>query len=98
MALCVLVTIPLEVVVGARVYRQARRAAIAIVPIVAAFALWDIVAIARHEWWFADRYVTGLRLGSLPIEELVFFVVVPLCTVLTFEAVQRVVGRVARRA
>lgn len=98
MAACLVVTLPLELVLGARVYRQARRAALAILPVVVVFALWDAVAIARDEWSFVGRYVTGVRLGSLPIEELVFFVVVPMCTLLTFEAVQRILARVSRRA
>jgi lycopene cyclase domain-containing protein len=88
MALCVAVTLPLELVVGARVYRRARRAALAILPVLVVFGVWDAIAIARHEWSFAGRYVTGVRVGSLPLEELVFFVVIPLCTLLTFEAVR----------
>jgi hypothetical protein len=30
-----------------------------------------------------------LRVGDLPVEEIVFFLVVPTCAVLTFEAVRR---------
>ena len=34
--------------------------------------------------------MSGLLLpGRLPLEELLFFVVVPLCAILTFEAVRR---------
>ncbi len=98
MAACVVVTLPLELVLGARVYRQARRAAIAIVPVALVFSAWDVVAIARNEWSFVGDYVTGVRLGSLPLEELVFFVTIPVCTLLTFEAVQRVLAWAGHRA
>ena len=98
MAACLAVTLPLELVLGARVYRQARRVVLTIAPVVVVFALWDAVAIARDQWGFVSRYVTGVRLGSLPIEELVFFVVIPLCTLLTFETVQRLLARASRRA
>jgi lycopene cyclase domain-containing protein len=98
MAACLVVTIPLEVVIGARVYRQGRRAAKAIVPALIVFAVWDWIAIARGDWWFAARYVSGLHIGVVPIEELVFFVAIPICTLLTFEAVRRVLARISHDA
>ena len=85
---CVLATLPLEVVLGARVWRRPGRLVRALAPAVALFAAWDVVAIRRGHWWFADRYVTGWRVaGGLPVEELAFFLVVPTCAVLTYEAV-----------
>ena len=94
MAGCLLVTLPLEFVVGARVWRQPRRLLIALVPTVILFAAWDIGAIAREHWTFNARYVTGRQLpGNLPIEELTFFVVIPICGLLTLEAVRRILER-----
>jgi lycopene cyclase domain-containing protein len=85
-----LVTLPLELVIGARVWRRPRRLVLALVPTVVAFVVWDVIAIAREQWRFAERYVTGVELpGALPIEELAFFVVVPICGLLTLEAVRR---------
>jgi lycopene beta-cyclase len=83
---CLVATLPLEFVLGARVYRQGRRTALAIAPVAAVFIGWDALAVHAGWWTFDDRYLTGLRLG-LPVEELLFFVVVPLCGLLTFEAV-----------
>lgn len=94
---CVAVTLLLEVVIGARVYRQPRRLAQALAPAVAAFVAWDLVAIARGHWWFDARYVTGWRLpGALPVEEVAFFIVVPVCALLTYEAVTIVLGAAGR--
>ncbi len=54
---------------------------------VALFVVWDVVAIARGHWDFVDDYVTGWTLpGGLPVEELAFFLVIPVCALLTFEA------------
>ena len=87
---CLVVTLPLEVVVGARVWRRPRRLVLALVPTLVVFVVWDVIAIARDQWAFADRYVTGWELpGSLPLEELVFFTVIPICGLLTLEAVRR---------
>jgi lycopene beta-cyclase len=91
MAGCLLVTLPLELVFGARVWRRPRRLLAALVPTVAVFVVWDLLAIARGHWSFSSRYTTGWRLpGELPVEELVFFVVIPLCGLLTLEAVRRI--------
>jgi lycopene cyclase domain-containing protein len=94
MAGCLLVTLPLELVLGARVWRQPRRLAAALAPAVLVFVIWDVVAIARGHWDFNPRYVTGWELpADLPVEELAFFVVVPICGLLTLEAVRAILAR-----
>lgn len=95
MALCLLITLPLELVFGARVWRRPRRLALSLLPVVVLFSVWDVVAIGRRHWTYADRYTTGWTtgtLGDLPIEELVFFVVIPICSLLTLEAVRGILG------
>lgn len=90
MGACLALTLPLEVVVGARVYRRPRRLAATLAIVAVPFLLWDVVAIARGHWDFAPRYTTGWLLpGSVPVEEVAFFVVIPICAVLTYEAVRR---------
>lgn len=85
---CLLLTLPLEWLLQARVYRRFRLAAIALLPVVVIFSIWDIVGIARNHWSYNPNYVTGLQLPfAMPIEELVFFIVIPLCGLLTYEAV-----------
>jgi len=86
------VTLPLELVLGVRVWRRPRRLLLSLLPVVAVFVVWDLVAIARGHWTFDPAHTTGWRLGALPVEELLFFVVVPVASVMTLEAV-RVVRR-----
>ena len=96
---CLLLTLPLEVVLDARVYRRPRRLARALVPAVGVFYAWDVVAIRRGHWTFNPQYVTGWTLPlGVPVEELAFFVVVPLCALLAFEAVRNLLGRRRRSA
>jgi lycopene cyclase domain-containing protein len=90
MALCVLVTLPLEFVLNARVYRRPRRLLRTMVPAFAAFVAWDVVAIRLGHWTFSPEYTTGWKVGNIPVEELVFFVVIPLCALLSYEAVRNV--------
>ena len=90
---CLLITLPLEFVFGARVWRRPRRLLAALGLPLLIFVVWDLVAIARDHWTYSERYVTGWELpGNLPIEELVFFVVIPICGLLTYEAVRHVLS------
>ena len=92
---CLLVTLPLEFIFRARVYRRPRRLLAALsVPLVV-FCAWDIVGIKRGVWSYNPDFVTGVRLPfSVPIEEFLFFLVVPVCGLLTYEAVGHVLLRV----
>lgn len=92
LAACVLGTLPLELVLGVRVYRQWRRLGLALAPVLAVFLVWDALAVRAGQWTF-DRDQVVAYVGSLPVEEVLFFLVVPTCAVLTLEAVRRVRGR-----
>jgi lycopene cyclase domain-containing protein len=93
LAACLVVTAPLEFIFGARVYRRPRRTVRALLPVVVLFYVWDVIAIDRGHWWFDERYVTGWRLpGDVPFDELAFFVVVPLCALLTYESVRNILA------
>lgn len=92
MAACLLITLPLEVLFKARVYRRWTIALAAILPVAIVFSIWDAIAIARDHWEYNPTFVTGIHLGNLPLEELVFFVVIPLCALLSYEAVGTVLS------
>ncbi len=80
-----------------RVRRRWRRLVLSVVPVAALFAAWDLAAIAGGEWSFDRNQLIGVVLpGGLPLEELLFFLVVPVCAVLGFEAVRRATGWPAR--
>jgi lycopene beta-cyclase len=90
MAFCVIVTLPLEFVLNARVYRRPRRLLLTMLPTFAAFVAWDVVAIRLGHWTFAPEFTTGVKVGNIPLEELVFFLVIPLCALLSYEAVRNI--------
>ena len=97
MAGCLLITLPLEFVLRARVYRRPVRLLAALLPVVIVFSVWDVVGIVRDHWTYAPEYTTGILLPlEMPLEELVFFVVIPICGLLTYEAVGTVLGWLRR--
>ena len=94
MGACVLITLPLELGFGARVWRQPKRLALALVPAWALFVVWDLWATATGTWGFSDDYTIGLTLpGGMAIEELVFFTVIPVCGLLSLETVLKLLPR-----
>jgi lycopene cyclase domain-containing protein len=97
LGLCLAITAPLEFL-GAGVYRQPRRLVCAVVPVALVFLAWDAVAIAAGVWKYNGDYITGIRLPfRLPVEELLFFVVIPVCALLTYNAVTAILDRRKRR-
>ncbi len=90
---CLAGTLPLELFLRVGVYRSWRRLLLALLPTVVVFVAWDVAAIAAGHWRYDRRQMTGVVLpGRLPLDELLFFLVVPTCAILGFEAV-RVVRR-----
>ena len=87
------VTLPLEFVPGARVWRRPARLVRTLwLPFVLVLA-WEEIAVARHHWRYRPRYLTGWDVPfNLPIEEVVFLAVLPICGLLVFEAMRRLVG------
>ncbi len=93
LAFCLVGTLPLELVLHVGVYRRVRRLALTIAPVLAVFVAWDLYAISRGHWQFDPAQTLGVVLpGGLPLDELLFFLVIPLAAVLTLEAVRVVRG------
>ena len=90
---CLLITLPLEFVFRARVWRRPRRLVLALLPMLVLFIAWDVLGIVRGHWTYSERYTTGILFPlRVPLEEVVFFLVVPICGLLTYESVGTVLG------
>ncbi|MEX2658218.1 MAG: lycopene cyclase domain-containing protein [Acidimicrobiales bacterium] len=98
MAACLAVTLPLEFIYGARVWRDPLRLVKVIALPALVFAAWDVLAIRAGLWDFNPDYVTGWRLPfDLPVEEAAFFVTIPIASILAYEAVRRSLERIAAK-
>jgi lycopene cyclase domain-containing protein len=94
LAACLACAVWLEPALRVGVLRRWRRLLLTLVPVVLVFGLWDVAAIAAGQWSYDAGQLVGITLpGRLPLEELLFFIVVPLCAILGFEAVRKVSGR-----
>ena len=93
---CLAAALWLEPVLKVNVFRRGRRLLLTLLPVVTVFVVWDLLAIAAGHWRFDPAQTTGVVLpGGLPLDEVLFFVVVPVCAVLGFEAVRAVLRRPA---
>ncbi len=75
-----------------RVIVRWRRLLFTLLPVVAVFVLWDLYAIHAGHWSFDPQKITGIACGPLPLDEVLFFIVIPYCAILTLEAVRAVKG------
>lgn len=83
----------LEIFLRTHVLARWRRLLLVMAIVVWPFLLWDAYAIAQGHWWFDTSRILGIYLpGSIPLDELLFFLVIPLASILTLEAVRSVKG------
>ena len=73
-----------------RVERFWRRFLLTDVAVLIVYLAWDFWAISRKNWYFDPEQILGMYiLQKLPVEELLFFIIVPLMTVLTYLALKK---------
>jgi lycopene cyclase domain-containing protein len=53
------------------------------------FGTWDSYFTHLGVWGFNRRYITGLMIGNLPIEEILFFVCIPFACLFTFYCLKK---------
>jgi len=62
------------------------------------YLAWDSWAIHKQNWFFDAKQIIGVHLfNGIPIEEILFFIVVPFTTVATFLALKKLTGWEADR-
>jgi lycopene cyclase domain-containing protein len=97
LAFCLAGTLPLVPAFHLSVLRQLPRLAVAIVAAGAPFLAWDLWATRAGHWHFDAAQTLPWRVGGLPLEEVAFFVVIPLASILAYEGVRAARGESASR-
>jgi lycopene cyclase domain-containing protein len=81
----------LEIVLKIGVLKRIKRVLLSILPVAVFFLTWDAYAIDQGHWYFDRDQILGI-FGpfDIPLEEFLFFTVVPLAAIMTIEGVRTV--------
>jgi lycopene cyclase domain-containing protein len=68
-------------------YRRLPALGFSIAVVSTCYLLWDILVTARGEWSFNGKYLTGVKILNIPLEEGLFFITVPYSCLFIYEVV-----------
>jgi lycopene cyclase domain-containing protein len=49
------------------------------------YIIWDVIVTYRGDWSFNEEFLSGIKVINLPIEEIMFFIVVPYACIFIYE-------------
>src|SRR5688572_5111922 len=84
-----IIAVPLVLTFDKRIvyYHQIPAVAFSIAVVSTCYLIWDVIVTARGEWSFNSKYLTGVQLLNMPLEEILFFITVPYSCLFIYEAV-----------
>jgi lycopene cyclase domain-containing protein len=84
-----IIAVPLALTFDRRIfyYRQIPAVGFATAVVSACYLIWDVLVTARGEWSFNGKYLTGVHLLNIPLEEVLFFITVPYSCLFIYEVV-----------
>lgn len=66
--------------------------------VLAVYLFWDYWAIEKKIWSFDPEQTVGIKVfGIIPVEEILFFIIVPLMTIITYLALINLIAKVKAR-
>jgi lycopene cyclase domain-containing protein len=81
----------LEIALKVRVLKRIKRVMMSVIPVAILFLIWDAYAVASGHWKFDPAQVVGIYGPfEIPLEEYLFFIVVPMAAIMTIEGVRSV--------
>ena len=69
-------------------YKKFRELSISILTVGSIFIIWDIFAVKRGDWGFNSKYINGINLFNLPLEEILFFITIPYSSIFLYETIK----------
>ena len=84
-----IIAVPLALTFDKRTayYRQIPAVGFSTAVVSACYLIWDVLVTAHGEWSFNGKYLTGVHLLNIPLEEVLFFITVPYSCLFIYEVV-----------
>lgn len=73
-------------------YKYYKPLAASILIVGGVYIIWDAIVTSRGDWWFNYEYLSGPKILGLPLEEILFFIVVPYACIFIYENLVYFVG------
>ncbi|MGG9964733.1 lycopene cyclase domain-containing protein [Ferruginibacter sp. SUN106] len=62
------------------------------------YIVWDFYFTGKGVWHFNENYIIGIKIYNLPIEEVLFFFIVPYCCVFIYECIRTYFPKIKDKA
>lgn len=77
----------------AKIKIDLKKALVAIIPVLVIFLSWDIIATELGHWDFGFDKMLGVVIINQPIEEIAFFLVIPLFHIIVWETIKKFIKK-----
>ena len=84
-----IITIAVDIKYKVKLYSSLRERIIIPLHFFVIGILWDSIAVYRGHWSFEGTGLVGLKIGLLPIEEYLFFLIVPYSILTAYNALKK---------
>lgn len=78
-------------------YKKWKSVFLAILITAIPFLIWDYFKTDAGVWSFSEEHTLGIKLLNLPIEEVLFFVIVPYCVLFIYACIKSYFGEILSR-
>jgi lycopene cyclase domain-containing protein len=69
-------------------YKRYRQFLPSLLIVALSYILWDVLFTAKGIWGFNYRYLTGIRILNLPLEEVLFFITIPYACTFIYDTIK----------
>ena len=56
------------------------------------FIIWDIIFTKKGIWGFNEKHISEISIYNLPLEEVLFFIIIPYCCVFTYYTLKKILS------